>query len=67
MEIYVFLKEMEKNEVLSKIYCVKIRNQDDVMILCENHSIVSILASAKYDCSAEEGGVLIGKMNRHFC
>ena len=29
------------------------------MILCENHLIVSILASAKYNCSAGEGGVLI--------
>ena len=23
-----FLKEIEKNEVLSKVYCVKLRNQD---------------------------------------
>ena len=52
--ILCFLKEIEKNEVLSKIYCVKIRNQDDFMILCENHLIASILASAKYNCSAEE-------------
>ena len=65
--ILCFLKEIEKNEVLPKIYCVKIRNQDDLMILCENNLNVSILASAKYNCSAEEGGVLIEKMNRHFC
>ena len=65
--ILYFLKEIEKNEVLPKIYCVKIRNQDDLMILCENNLIVSILASAKYNCSAEEGGVLIEKMNRLFC
>ena len=52
--ILCFLKEIEKNEVLSKIYCVKIRNQDDFMILCENHLIVSLLASTKYNCSAEE-------------
>ena len=57
--ILCFLKEIEKTEVPSKIYCLKIRNQDDLMILCENHLIVSILASAKYNCSAEEGGVLI--------
>ena len=57
--ILCFLKEIEENEVLSKIYCIKIRNQDDLMILCENHLIVSIWASAKYNCSAEEGGVLI--------
>ena len=30
--ILCFLKEIEKNEVLSKIYCIKIRNQDDLMI-----------------------------------
>ena len=65
--ILCFLKEIEETEVLSKIYCVKIKNQDDLMILCENHLIVSILASAKYNCSAEEGGVLIEKMNRSIC
>ena len=47
-----FLTEIEKNEVLSKVYCVKLRNQDDLMILCENHVSVSILASSKYNCSA---------------
>ena len=35
--ILCFLKEIEKNEIFSKIYCVKIRNQDDLMILSENH------------------------------
>ena len=35
MEFYVFLTEIEENEVLSKVYCVKLRNQDDLMILCE--------------------------------
>ena len=62
--ILCFLKEIEKNEVLSKIYYVKIRNQDDPMILYENHLFALILASAKYNCSAEEGGVL--SENRHF-
>ena len=57
--ILCFLKEIEKNEVLSKVYCIKLRNQDDLMILCENHLIVSILASSKYNCSEDEGGVLI--------
>ena len=33
--ILCFLKEIEKNEVLSKVYYVKLRNQDDLMILCE--------------------------------
>ena len=42
--ILCFLKEIEKNEVLSKVYYVKLRNQDDLMILCENHLNVSILA-----------------------
>ena len=51
--IFCFVKEIEKTEVLSKMYCVKIRNQDDLMILCENHLIVLVLASAKYNCSAE--------------
>ena len=64
--VLCFLKEIEKNEVLSKIYCVKIRNQDDLRILCENHLIVSILASAKYNCSAGEGEVLTEKMNKRF-
>ena len=41
---FCFLKEIEKNEVLSKIYCVKIRNQDDLTILCEKHLIELILA-----------------------
>ena len=51
--IFCFVKEIGKTVVLSKIYCVKIRNQDDLMILCENHLIVLVLASAKYNCSAE--------------
>ena len=45
--ISVFLKEIEKTEVFSKVYCVKLRNQDDLMILCENHLNVSILASSE--------------------
>ena len=64
--ILCFLKEIEKNEVLSKVYCVKWRNQDDFMILCENHLNVWILASSKYDCSTDEGGVLIEKMSKCF-
>ena len=59
--ILIFLKEIEKTEVFSKVYCVKLRNQDDLMILCENHLNVSILASSKYDCSVSEGVVLIEK------
>ena len=62
-----FLKEIEKNEILSKLYCVKSRNQDDLMILSENHLNVSILAISKYACSADEGGALIEKMNKRFC
>ena len=65
--ILCFLKEIEKNEVLSKLYCVKSRNKDDLMILCENHLNVSILAISKYDCSTDEGGALIEKMNKRFC
>ena len=45
--ILIFLKEIEKTEVFSKVYCAKLRNQDDLMILCENHLNVSILASSK--------------------
>ena len=45
--ISVFLKEIEKTEVFSKVYCVKLINQDDLMILCENHLNVSILASSE--------------------
>ena len=44
----------------------KLRNQDDLMILCENHLIVLILASWKYNCSADEGGVLIQKWTGAF-
>ena len=62
--ILCFLKEIEKNEVLSKIYYVKIRNQDDPMILYQNHLFALILANAKYNCSAEERGVL--SENRRF-
>ena len=65
--VLCFLKEIKKNEVLSKVYCVKLRNQDDLMILCDNPLIVSILAISKYNCSADERGVLIEKMNRRFC
>ena len=36
------------------------------MILCENHLNVWILASSKYDCSTDEGGVLIEKMSKCF-
>ena len=45
--ILCFLKEIEKNEVLSKVYCVKLRNQNDLMILCEKHLNVLILAISK--------------------
>ena len=65
--ILCFLKEIETNEVLSKVYCAKLRNQDDLMVLCENDLNVSILAISKYDCSADDGGVLIEKMNKRFC
>ena len=66
-EIWHFLKEIEKNEVLSKVYCVKFWNQDVLMILCENHLKVLILAISKYDSSTDESGVLIGKMNKRYC
>ena len=59
--------DIEKNEVFSKIFCVKLINQMDLMILCENHLNVSILASSKYDCSTDEGGVLIEKTNKRYC
>ena len=49
--ILCFVKEINKNEVLSKVYCLKLRNQDDLMILCENHLNVLILPISKYDCS----------------
>ena len=58
---------MTKTEVFSKVYCVKLRNQDNLMILCENHLNLSILASSKYDCSVSKRGVLIEKMNKRFC
>ena len=45
--ILSFLKQIEKNEVVSKVYCAKLRNQDDLMILCENHLKVLILACSK--------------------
>ena len=61
-----YLKEIAKNKVLSKVYCVKLRNQDDLMILCENHPNLSILAVSKYDCSTDEGGVLIEKINKRY-
>ena len=65
--ILIFLKEIEKTEVFSKVYCVQLRNQDDLMILCENNLNVSILASSKYDCFVNEGGVLTEKINKRFC
>ena len=65
--ILIFLKEIEKIEVVSKFYCFKSRNQDDLIILCENNLNVSILASSEYNCSVSEGGVLIEKMNKRFC
>ena len=42
-------------------------NPDDLMILCENHLNVSILAISQYNCSTDEGEVLIEKMNKGFC
>ena len=65
--ILIFLKEIEKTEIFSKVYCVKLRNQNDLMILCENHLNELILASLKYHYSVSEGGALIEKMNKHFC
>ena len=65
--ILCFLKELKRNKVLSKVYCAKLRNQDDLMILCENHLNVSILAISKYDCSTDNGGVLMEKMNKRYC
>ena len=65
--ILIFLKEIEKTEVFLKVYCVKLRNQDDLTILCENNLNVLILASSKYDCTVSEGGVLIEKMNKRLC
>ena len=32
--ILIFLKEIEKTEIFSKVYCVKLRNQNDLMIFC---------------------------------
>ena len=63
----MFFKRNRKNEALSKVYYDKLRNEDDLMILCENHLNVSILAIPKYDCSTDECGVLIEKMKEHFC
>ena len=62
---FCYFKEIEKNEVLSKV-CVKLRNQDDLMIVCENHLVVLILAISKYDCSTDEGVVLIEKNEQAF-
>ena len=66
MEFYVFKRNIKKWSTFKKLLCEdkKLRWSYD---LGENHLIASILASAKYNCSAEEGGVLIEKMNRHFC
>ena len=64
---FMLFKRSRKKWSAFENYCVKIRNQDDLMILYENHLIALILAGAKYNCSAEEGGVFIEKMNRHFC
>ena len=63
----MFFKWNRKDEVLSKVYCVKLRNQDDLMILCENHLNVLTLAISKCNCSTDEGGVLIEEMNKNFC
>ena len=46
--VLFFLKEINKNEVLSKVYCIKLNNQDNLMTLCENHLNVLTLASPKY-------------------
>ena len=45
---FFFLKEINKNEVLSKVYCIKLNNQDNLMTLSENHLNVLTLASSKY-------------------
>ena len=45
---FFFLKEINKNEVLSKVYCIKLNNQDNLMTLCENHLNVLTLASSRY-------------------
>ena len=45
---FFFLKEINKNEVLSKVYCIKLNNQDNLMTLCENYLNVLTLASSKY-------------------
>ena len=37
------------------------------MILCENLLNVPILASSKYECFLGERGILIEKINNHFC
>ena len=64
----LFLKEIENTKYLfSKIFCVKLSNQMDLMILCKNHLNVSILANSKYNCSADDGRVLIEKMNKCLC
>ena len=64
---FFFLKEINKNEVLSKVYCIKLNNQDNLMTLCENHLNVLTLASSKYHWYTDKGGVLIEKRNKHFC
>ena len=37
------------------------------MILCEDHSNVSILAISKYDCYTDKVRVLIEKMCKRYC
>ena len=65
--ILIFLREIEKSKVFSKVFCVKLINQTDLMILCENHLNVLIYTSSKNRCSADKGGVLIDKMNKRYC
>ena len=63
----ILIFSQEKNEVFSQVFCIKLINQMDLMILCENDLNMSILASSKYNCCADEGGVLIVKVNKCYC
>ena len=65
--ILIFLRENGKSTVFSRVFCVKLTNQTDLIILCENHFNVSILAHLKNNCFADKGGVLIDKMNKRYC
>ena len=60
--ILCFLKEIEKNEVLSKIYCVKKdkKSRWSYDLVWKTFNCVDF-SESKYNCSAEEGGVLIEK------